>query len=291
VKKYLLLLVTAATALGAASTINVGNRFGYGANIGWMDWRPSGAAGAAMGEYVCSGFLYAANAGWINLGSGSPANGIRYQNNSATDFGVSHDGLGNLRGFAWGANIGWINFEETGAARMDLNTGRLDGYAWSANAGWISLSNAFAFAQTDVIASGADTDGDGLTDAYELTWAGNLTTMKATTDSDGDGFSDLAEYLADTNPFDSGDNLRITSYRRVAPDQFDLTWRSRATRRYHVQLRVDFDPSSPWNDSGLGLLNPDPGLETRCTILHGDVPGLFFRVDAIRPLAPSELRP
>ena len=58
-KKYLLLLVTAATALGAASTINVGNHFGYGANIGWMDWRPSGAEGAAMGEYVCSGFVYA----------------------------------------------------------------------------------------------------------------------------------------------------------------------------------------------------------------------------------------
>jgi hypothetical protein len=285
-KKYFLLLLAAGNALGAGSTINIGNHFAYGANIGWMDWRPSGTAGAAMGEYVCSGFLYAGNAGWINLGTGAPANGIRYQNNSATDFGVNQDGLGNLRGFAWGANIGWINFEESGAARIDLNTGRLSGHVWSANAGWISLSNAFAFVQTDVIAPGADTDGDGLTDAYELTWAGNLTTMKATTDSDGDGFSDLAEYLADTNPFNAADNLRITSYRRVAAGKFDLTWLSRATRRYHVQLRVDIDPATAWSDSGLGLLTPDSGVETRRTILHADVPTLFFRIDAVRPLAP-----
>jgi hypothetical protein len=285
-KTYLFLLIVAGTALGAGSTINVGNRFGCGANIGWIDWRPSGAAGAVMGEYVCSGFLYAANAGWINLGTGTPANGIRYQNNSATDFGVNHDGLGNLRGLAWGANIGWINFEESGAARIDLNTGRLSGHIWSANAGWISLSNAFAFVQTDVIAPGADTDGDGLTDAYELTWAGNLTTMKATTDSDGDGFLDLAEYLADTNPFDPGDNLRITSYRRVAIGKFDLAWLSRPTRRYHVQLRLDLDPATAWSDSGLGLLTPDSGIETRRTILHANVPSLFFHVGAVRPLAP-----
>ena len=37
------------------------------------------------------------------LGSGAPANGIQYQNNSAGDFGVNRDGLGNLRGHAWGA--------------------------------------------------------------------------------------------------------------------------------------------------------------------------------------------
>ena len=56
--------------------------------------------GAVIGEYVCSGYIYSANVGWINLGSGSPANQIHYQNNSATDFGVNKDGLGNLRGYA-----------------------------------------------------------------------------------------------------------------------------------------------------------------------------------------------
>src|SRR5437899_599745 len=128
--------------LHAATTINATNKFAYGANIGWMDWRGDTNNGAVIGEYVCSGYIYAANVGWINLGSGSPFNGIQYQNLSAVDFGVNQDGLGNLRGYAYGANIGWINFENNGAPKVNLKTGNLTGYVWSANCGWISLSNA-----------------------------------------------------------------------------------------------------------------------------------------------------
>ena len=111
----------------AATTIDSVNRHAWGANLGWVDWYADGANGAVIGQYVCSGYIYSANVGWINLGSGSPANGIQYQNNSATDFGVNQDGLGNLRGYAYGANIGWINFENTGAPKADLGTGKLSG--------------------------------------------------------------------------------------------------------------------------------------------------------------------
>src|SRR6516165_8348208 len=139
----------------AATTIDPANKYAYGANIGWTDWRGDTNNGAVIGEYVCSGYIYAANVGWINLGSGSPTNGIYYQNFSANDFGVNQDGLGNLRGYAYGANIGWINFENTGAPLLDLKTGKLSGFIYSANCGWISLSNALAFVQTDTIAPGA----------------------------------------------------------------------------------------------------------------------------------------
>src|SRR6266704_1396218 len=90
-----------------ATTINSANHYAGGANLGWTDWRADTANGAVIGEYVCSGYIYAANVGWIHLGSGAPANGIRYQNNSPSDYGVNHDGLGNLSGYAYGANIGW----------------------------------------------------------------------------------------------------------------------------------------------------------------------------------------
>ena len=90
----------------AASTIDAGNRYACGANIGWLVWRGDTANGAVIGEYVCSGYIYAANVGWINLGSGSPANQIQYQNNSASDFGVNCDTAGNLRGYAYGAGNG-----------------------------------------------------------------------------------------------------------------------------------------------------------------------------------------
>src|SRR5580658_3975665 len=139
----------------AATTIDSGNRYAYGANLAWMDWRGDTNSGVVIGEYVCSGYLYSANVGWINLGSGSPTNGIYYQNLSASDFGVNQDGLGNLRGYAYGANIGWINFESTGAPKVNLLTGQFSGYIWSANCGWISLSNSVAYVQTDSIRQGA----------------------------------------------------------------------------------------------------------------------------------------
>src|SRR5258706_9956395 len=127
-----LLVVVAGTA-HAATTINPANKYAYGANCGWMDWRGDTNSGAVIGEYVCSGYIYAANVGWINLGGGAPTNGIQYQNLSANDFGVNQDGLGNLRGYAYGANIRWVNFQTNGAPKMDLQTGKFTGFIYSAN--------------------------------------------------------------------------------------------------------------------------------------------------------------
>jgi hypothetical protein len=128
VKTFLsLFFLAGAVQSGADSTINPNHASAWGGNIGWTNWRPDQANGAQIGEFVCAGYIYSANAGWINLGNGRPANGVRYQNQSATDFGVNHDQLGNLTGLAYGANIGWINFETNGAPRLDLQTGKLSG--------------------------------------------------------------------------------------------------------------------------------------------------------------------
>src|SRR3954469_11498951 len=80
----LLAAVFGAATASAQSTINSSNRFAYGANIGWVDGRADGTNGMVIGEYVCSGYIYAADVGWIKVGSGVPANGIQYQNNSAS---------------------------------------------------------------------------------------------------------------------------------------------------------------------------------------------------------------
>src|SRR5204863_6553314 len=106
-------------------------------------------------------------------------------------FGVNHDGLGNLRGFAYGANIAWINFESQGAPKIDLKTGRLNGHIYSANCGWISLSNAFAYVQTDTIAPGA-LGTNGLPIAWQLLNFGN-TNVNPNADADGDGMSNSQE--------------------------------------------------------------------------------------------------
>ena len=269
----------------AATTIDAANRYAYAANLGWLDGVADTNNGAVIGEYVCSGYLYAANVGWINLGGGSPTNHIYYQNLSASDFGVNQDGLGNLRGYAYGANIGWINFENNGAAKVDLKTGKLTGFAYSANCGWISLSNAFAFVQTDTIAPGADTDGDGIADAWEYAHFGNLTTANATSNFDGDPATDLQEYLADTNPTDATSYLRITAFSTASNGSPNaLTWTSALTRCYHIHESVSLI-APVWYDSGLGLISPDGAFTTR-NATDTNAPIRFYRVQAVKPLSP-----
>lgn len=282
------LILQPSSFVQAATTINAGNKFACGANIGWMDWLGDTNSGAVIGEYVCSGYIFSADCGWIHLGSNAPANGIQYQNNSATDYGVNVDGLGNLRGFAYDANSGWINFETNGAAKVDLLTGKLSGFAFSANCGWISLSNAFALVQADTIPKAADTDGDGIADAWERqNFTNNLTVADATSDFDGDGFSDRAEYLVDTNPTDAADVLRITAFSQVlgtfgASD--NISWSSKATRFYRVQKQNSF-PGGEWQDSGLGLITPD-GASTTRLLTDSYTTNRFYRVQAVRPLTP-----
>lgn len=283
----LCLLAVSAAAGWCATTIDATHQYAYGANLGWTNWRPSTADGVATGEYVCSGSVWAANVGWINFGSGTPANGIRYQNNSATDFGVNLLADGTLRGFAYGANIGWVNFEATGNPRLNFGNGRLSGYAYGANVGWINLDDGLGdFVATTAIPPGADTDGDGLTDAWELERAGNLTALSATGDADGDGLSDLAEYLADTNPLDGTDRLRITDFALTSDTtMIALTWTSRLTRRYHIESRPDLTTGS-WAESVLGTVAPDSNVTTARVLAEPAAAQRFYRIRAARPLAP-----
>lgn len=136
----------------ADTTIDPANRYAWGANIGFTDWRPSTADGVSVGPNFCSGFIYTANVGWIKMGTGMPAHGTSYSNDSPSDFGVNCSvgpaGEKNLRGFAYGANIGWVNFEATGNPRVIVATGQLRGYIWSANCGWINLDDGNVFVAT-----------------------------------------------------------------------------------------------------------------------------------------------
>jgi hypothetical protein len=278
-----LFIVHYALPAGAASSVNAANKYAYAANLGWMDWRGDINNGAVIGEYVCSGYIYAGNVGWINLGSGSPANNIQYQNNSGSDFGVNQDRQGNLRGYAYGANVGWLNFENTGAPKVDLQTGVISGYVWSANCGWISLSNAVAHVQTDSIAPGADSNNDGIADAWEMLNFGTLN-IDPDADPDNDGMSNRQEYLAGTNPNNALDVLQVkTASFGVNGTTVSLTWGSVPTRQYYIQKTSDL--TAPWVDSGLGLITPDGATTTR-VFSDTDAPARFYRVQAVRPLAP-----
>ena len=278
-----------------ASTINEPEKFSYGANIGWMNWRPSAADGVEIDEYVVSGWIYGANVGWIHMGDGTPANNIQYSNASDTDFGVNYTidpfspGMAKLRGFAYGANIGWINFENAGNPRIRFSDGRLEGYAWSANCGWINLGNGTFAVKTDFVLSGLDADTDGLADAYEFTYLGGLG-GNPTVDTDGDGMTNLEEYLNGTAANSANESLRITAFSTDSTGANSLlTWTSTPSRLYTIQTTTDLlDPLSWVDNTDFGVeFAPDVGVTTtRSPLTESANTKRFWRVRAVRPLAP-----
>jgi hypothetical protein len=271
--------------LHATTTIDLANRYAYGANIGWINAVADTNNGAVIGDYVCSGYVYSGNVGWINLGSGAPANGIQYQNNSATDFGVNNDGLGNLTGYAWGANIGWITFEQTyGKPKVSLLTGALSGYVWSANCGWVSLSNAVAFVQTDTLYPGP-LALNGLPIPWLLSNFGT-TNVSANADPTGKGMTIGQDYVAGTDPNNVNSILKITSESIASGGTSAiLKWDSEPTRLYYI-LETTNVVAPVWLDSNLGLIAPSAGATTTAGFSDTKAPMRYYRVQAVLPLFP-----
>ena len=186
---------------------------------------------------------HAANVGWIDTGNGTPAGGVQYSQTGG-EWGVNHDGAGNLSGYAYGANVGWIGLE--------------------------GITTSFG--------PGTDSDGDGIADSWEyeqLAAAGlpaNLGTLGAA-DSDGDGTSDADEFDADTDPFDPDEVLRITNFTRAVLSA-GLQWTHSPRRIYQVKSSPDL---LTWTDEGA------PTLLDAASVATGGVPRLFFKVEASLP--------
>lgn len=275
-----------ATFCLADTTIRPTNCLAYGANIGWVNFAGDVTHGATIERFVCSENLYAAHVGWISLGSGNPTNGYEYSNTTASDFGVNHDGLGNLRGLAYGANVAWVAFEPMGALRVDLHTGILSGYLYGANVGWISLSNATAQIRITELTDGLDSDGDGIPDMREMLRTGSLTNLTASGDRDADGQSDADEYVSDTDPLAAESRLAITHFALPAPDLGILSWLSTPTRHYRIVQAKALTNAAGWSDCGLGFIEADAG-ETTPQALTGIVgTSRSYRVHAYVPLSP-----
>jgi hypothetical protein len=292
----ILLLCCGAGCVVAQTTIDPVDRYAWGENLGWTDWRydtGSPGAGATIGQYHCSGLIWGENVGWIELGTGAPANGVQYANSDASDYGVNHDGQGGLSGLAWGENIGWITFDEGvgDPPRIDLATGTFTGYAYGENVGWIDLgSNGTHFVRTTTIDAGPDTDLDMIADAWELEQSEAagltpaLTYLDKNSDTDGDGKTDLAEYFADSDPFDAGDYLRVVAIEvdEIA-EAVTLEWASSPRRLYEIGSSTVLDDGFPVDFDNLA---PDPGSTTTLMFADPPVERKFWQVGAKLPLAP-----
>ena len=272
------IFVSFVVSVSAATTIDPANPYAYGANIGWINAEGDITHGAVIGQAFCSGYIYSANCGWISLGDGSPTDGMGYANNSAGDFGINHDGVGNLSGYAYGANIGWITFEQIhGQPKVNLITGDLSGYAWSANAGWINLDGI----KTLSIDAGPDIDADNIPDAWEYGHTNTLTALNGG-DADGDGVSDVDEYLADTDPFDDTDYLSITEF-QVNNNTNEVTWPVKITRQYTLQHATALSNGTSWAETVTPFIPASGPDVTKSVVCPEKI--RFYRIKSAPPLA------
>ncbi len=97
-----------------------------------------------------------------------------------------------------------------------------------------------------------DLDGDGMDDAWEVRYFGDLS-HNGSADSDGDGLSDWAESKMGTDPTDPAS--RLSPQMVVSPDtgQIRITWQSAPGRSYRVQYKEDLNQAN-WNDLGGGVV-------------------------------------
>lgn len=127
-----------------------------------------------------------------------------------------------------------------------------------------------------------DANANGMPDGWEMEYFGSLG-KSANGDEDGDGHSNLAEYLAATDPVNATSRLVISSVTQTAPGsgQFTVRWTSAVGRTYTV-LRATQLTSGPWTpvsspSAGTGgelsFTDTPPGAETR----------VFYKVQVTLP--------
>ena len=97
-----------------------------------------------------------------------------------------------------------------------------------------------------VVHPDADSDGDGLSDLYELTHGLDpYIPDDIHADPDGDRVSTWKEYLAGTHPLDPNSRLGFHSV-ELHPDSVLLAFEAAANRAYEVEFRNGSDPAQSW---------------------------------------------
>jgi hypothetical protein len=115
-----------------------------------------------------------------------------------------------------------------------------------------------------VVAASADSDGDGIPDAWMLQHFGHLTgeasdMSRAQDDPDGDGMNNLQEYIAGTDPLDAASVFKTTITLVVATNGAVLSWPASPTKTYKVQYKNDLNDSQWLDAPGAVVVNGGRG--------------------------------
>ncbi|MFC1452105.1 DUF1566 domain-containing protein [Verrucomicrobiota bacterium] len=166
-----------------------------------------------------------------------------------------------------------------GCQRSDPKTGDPADYPNSGNGPQGDVSRVFNHVRC--VRAGAaeasiDTDGDGLTDAYEYNYGLHTTDMVAAEDDDGDGLSNEGERAAGTIPTDATSVLAFREVSSTITGRVDLVWSSELGRSYAIRQSTNLVKDAFTTTLATGM-QATPPLNTYTAHLTG-APS-FYRID------------
>jgi len=176
------------------------------------------------------------------------------------------DGIAKAPWLFQDSNKVFVTFDDPRSAYEKAKFSRENGYGgtyfWQMGGDTSDHQLTTALHDTAAVRPNADSDADGMDDAWERDHFGDLDTAGPGTDFDQDGRSDLAEFIAGTHPKNGADFLRVTSLERTA-SAHALRWNAVAGKSYDVEYSPDLSPDS-WTVvatslSGGSFDDTDPG--------------------------------
>jgi hypothetical protein len=126
----------------------------------------------------------------------------------------------------------------------------------------------------ELVHPSADSDRDGMPDAWELSHGLNPIVPDGTSDADADGASNAAEYVAGTDPLDPSSVLRVQAYVEP-PKTIVLRWPTVPGRSYVLQS-TDRMMGGLWRNVGEGSVGAGGIQEFREPL--GTVTNQFYRL-------------
>jgi hypothetical protein len=138
-------------------------------------------------------------------------------------------------------------------------------------------TNSWDVGAYEFVNAQADSDGDGMRDAWEVCYGLRPTTNDAAPDADGDGMGNLGECLAGTDPTNANSRLAIESLEWAAQGTgVVVRWSSATGRHYRVEsatnLFAGFAQAVKTNVAAV------PPLNTVTDAAAGGASPLFYRI-------------
>ena len=165
------------------------------------------------------------------------------------------------------ASEGGTNYTCTGWA----GTGSVPSAGATNNTGAIILTDVESSIAWQWQVQTADSDGDGLPDAWEILYFGNLTASNGTGDSDGDGMNDAQELIAGTSPTNSASVLAVQLSTASSANQ--VSWYGVSGRYYRLEYTDSL--TNGWTPQGTVSSGDN------AQIVELDIPGggkRFYRI-------------